>query len=281
MHAMKVLKGKILKGAETVLLALLLACSVMTMAMAAHWTERGPASMRLIAGGQQADGSYLAGLMVRIRPGWKMYWRSPGEAGVPPFFDWSGSDNLQQAQVRWPLPMRFTLYDLQTYGYHDEVILPVYVRPRRSDAPVSLQLKADLAICSEICVPISFSDRLRLQPGQAVEGIIRDYVARVPRLVDAQALPVRARIVEKAQASILTVDIEGAEGFDAPDLIVETGPGDALSAPELIRPSPGRLRFRYRLDAGASKWLLGEDLTVILYQGRRALERRQVPIEKG
>lgn len=272
---------EILKGVEAAMLALLLACSVTTMAMAAHWTERGPASMRLIAGGQRADGSYLAGLMVRIRPGWKMYWRSPGEAGVPPLFDWSGSGNLQQAQIRWPLPMRFTLYGLQTYGYHDEVILPVYIRPDRPEKPVNLQLQADLAICSTICIPVSFNDRLRLQPGQPEKSLIDDYDARVPLLVDAQSLPVRARIVEKEGGSILTVDIEKAEGFKAPDLIVETGPGDALSAPELIHRAPGQLQFRYRLDAGASQWLLGENLTIILFEERRALERRQVPIEKG
>ena len=272
---------KIMKGAGAALLSVWLAWSMMAPAMAAHWTERGPARMRLIAGGVQADGGYLAGLMVRIEPGWKMYWRSPGEAGVPPYFDWSGSENLQDAQVRWPLPMRFSLYDLQTYGYHDEVVLPVYVRPRRPGAPVVLKLKADLAICSDICLPVSFSDRLRLQPGQAAESVVRDYAARVPRLVDPARLPVRARIAEKADGSILTVDISKAEGFGSPDLIVETGPGDALSAPEFIRLSPGRLRFRYRLDAGASQWLLEEDLTVILYEGRHALERRQIPIEKG
>src|SRR6202000_2318456 len=50
------------------------------------------------------------GLELRLQPGWKTYWRSPGDAAFPLTIDFQGSRNLAGADLAWPLPHRFQLF---------------------------------------------------------------------------------------------------------------------------------------------------------------------------
>src|SRR5512136_615401 len=69
------------------------------------WAKQTYSQVRLVSGTVQDQGG-LAGVQIRLNPGWHTYWRSPGDSGVPPEFDWSGSKNLKQAQVLYPAPHR-------------------------------------------------------------------------------------------------------------------------------------------------------------------------------
>src|SRR3984893_14986966 len=77
---------------------------------ASPWDKQRHAGMRLIAGSvmKSADATYLhAGVEIRLDAGWKTYWRDPGDSGVPPTFDFSGSENVKSVTVEWPAPERF------------------------------------------------------------------------------------------------------------------------------------------------------------------------------
>ena len=67
----------------------------------------------LLPGWRMENGHQMAGLSLTLSPGWKTYWRSPGEAGIPPLFDWSGSDNIASVRLHWPSPSVF-----HTNGMH-------------------------------------------------------------------------------------------------------------------------------------------------------------------
>ena len=58
------------------------------------WSKAAYSSMRLIAGATAPSGKQRVGVEITMSPGFKTYWRSPGDAGVPPVFDWSGSENV-------------------------------------------------------------------------------------------------------------------------------------------------------------------------------------------
>ena len=98
-------------------------------------------------------GEVHLGLQFRLDPGWKIYWRSPGDAGFPPSLDWQGSENLAEAAIQWPVPHRFTLFGLQTFGYGGEVVLPILVTARtagrgaRGYAPSSTTWSARRSAC--------------------------------------------------------------------------------------------------------------------------------------
>ena len=91
---------------------------------ASDWGGIAEGQVRLIAGvsaaGEKSAGTEQAGetkagdesalpfgLQFRMAKGWKIYWRSPGDAGYPPHLDWTGSENLGAADLLWPAPMRF------------------------------------------------------------------------------------------------------------------------------------------------------------------------------
>ena len=123
------------------------------------WLESKYAKVRLISGAQ-ATGSLTeipAALEFQLKPEWKVYWRSPGDAGLPPELT---SDNPKHEIIRfWPLPERFSLFGIDTFGYSGRVLLPISIK--RDDTKIDL--KADFTftgelnalVCSDLCVPIS------------------------------------------------------------------------------------------------------------------------------
>jgi DsbC/DsbD-like thiol-disulfide interchange protein len=110
----------------------------------------------LLPGWQNPDGTRTAALQLSLAPGWHTYWRSPGEAGIPPRFDWTGSRNLASVAFIWPQPQVFDQNGLRTLGYTGDVILPIAVTGA-ADGPVTLNATIDLGVCDTICVPISLT----------------------------------------------------------------------------------------------------------------------------
>src|SRR5271165_751424 len=93
-------------GAVGLVIGIAAAAPCAHAADASAWDGDARSAVRLIAGA--ADGATLrAGVEIRLAPGWKTYWRYPGDSGVPPRFDFAGSTNVQQATVQWPTPHRF------------------------------------------------------------------------------------------------------------------------------------------------------------------------------
>lgn len=112
-------------------------------------------SHRIIPGWTQGDGTRIAGLELSLAPGWKTYWRSPGDAGIPPEFDWRGAGNLDRVHVHWPAPVVFWQSGMRSVGYKDRVVLPLSIVPQSPGGDIHLKGRVDLGICSDICIPAS------------------------------------------------------------------------------------------------------------------------------
>ena len=110
-------------------------------------------SARVLPGWKAESGHYMAGISLTLAPGWKTYWRSPGETGIPPMFDWSASQNLKSVALHWPSPPVITQNGSDSIGYLNGLTLPVEVVPLDPSQPVHLALKMDLGICDDICMP--------------------------------------------------------------------------------------------------------------------------------
>ena len=111
-----------------------------------------PVKGEILPGWQQADGSRMAAVRLTLAPGWKTYWRTPGDAGIPPQFDWSGSRNLATVGLHWPKPGVFLTAGMRTIGYEGDVVLPITLTPR-GDGPLHVETTLDIGVCSDICVP--------------------------------------------------------------------------------------------------------------------------------
>ncbi|MBL8674080.1 MAG: disulfide bond formation protein DsbD, partial [Rhodospirillales bacterium] len=92
-------------------------------AAGSDWARTEQTELRLISAVDAIGDSRTVtlGLQFRLKPGWKIYWRSPGDAGFPPTIEWNGSTNLGKTAFLWPAPTRFKVSDLSNIGYKSAV----------------------------------------------------------------------------------------------------------------------------------------------------------------
>jgi DsbC/DsbD-like thiol-disulfide interchange protein len=153
---------------------------------ASPWVDLHKAQVRLLAGPPAAKSakSYLAGVEITLADGWKTYWRMPGDAGVPPTFDWTGSTNVAQLKVLYPAPSRLHEPGAETIGYTKSVLFPVEVLPADAAKPVDLKLAIEFGVCRDICIPAEAKLSLTLNPAGmagAPAAAILAALERVPR----------------------------------------------------------------------------------------------------
>src|SRR5271156_5168404 len=130
---------------------------------ASEWAPSAKSQARLIA-----DGTGQAGFQIELVPGAITYWRDPGDAGVPPTFDFSRSTNVASAEVDFPAPGRIAESDgSEAFGYQRGVVFPLRVQAADPAKPVTLALDADYAVCEKICLPARAALRLDLAKGVA------------------------------------------------------------------------------------------------------------------
>lgn len=237
---------------------------------ASPWTSEHATKVRLVGGGasvagqtagNQAGGKarLIAGIEIVMENGWKTYWRTPGTSGVPPRFDWAGSENLAEATPLFPAPHRFSDREGDTIGYKGTVVLPVLVKPIDPARPVKLKLGLEYGVCKDVCVPVQPTLELTLPPEAAAKPAgtgLTASLAHVPR-------EPANRKADDPQIKQVTVEIQSAKPTITIDAVF---PGDGkeadifLEAPEGIwvplakpsgEPRDGIHRFVVDLTDGA------------------------------
>jgi len=111
----------------------------------------------VLDGGVTKRGTHQAALRLTLADGWKTYWRAPGDAGIPPQFDWGRSRNVEAVTLSWPTPKVFDQNGLRSIGYKHQLVLPVEITPSRPGQPVRLKGEIELGLCKDICVPARLS----------------------------------------------------------------------------------------------------------------------------
>jgi DsbC/DsbD-like thiol-disulfide interchange protein len=176
-------RGIPIRGALAAALSLLLpaASAFAADAFSSDWALAAKSRARLIAGGGD-----LAGFEIALSPGAITYWRDPGDAGLPPTLDFSGSDNVASVEPEFPAPKRIKEADGgEAFGYDGSVVFPLRVKPRDPTKPATLKLTADFAVCEKVCLPAKAHLELTLPsaPRAPLAGAIEAALATVPRVV--------------------------------------------------------------------------------------------------
>jgi DsbC/DsbD-like thiol-disulfide interchange protein len=223
---------------------------------ASAWEKEMHAEARLVAGAivKTADATFLrAGVEIRLDPGWKTYWREPGDSGVPPTLDFSGSENVGAVTVLWPAPERFPDgAGGNSIGYMGRLILPLRVTPKDASKKSSVHLKLGYAICGNLCVPAEADLELALSGDGAEEMALEKEELRVPRRVALGAgRDISIRSVHRepgGEHERVVVEVAAPDNATV-DLFVEgPTPEWSLPLPEPSGTTPGLRRFTFDLD---------------------------------
>jgi suppressor for copper-sensitivity B len=250
------------------------------------WVAADEAEVRLVSSvGAVAPGAARVplGLHLRIAEGWRIYWRTPGAAGLPPQLDWSESVNLAGTVVAWPAPRRFEAFGQQSYGYAGEVIFPVTATLLRPGEPLGLRLALAYLICREVCMPGEASLALDLAAGKPGETSAAAAIARHAARVPASAAEKGVAIAARSGPGGLTVTVRTPEPLAAPDLFLEWPLAAGQRRPDLPKPAvtlsgDGR-EAEFRLSVHAPLVRPGTRLTVTVTDGAADAVEAAVTVE--
>lgn len=196
-----------------------------------QWRLTDMSQTRLISArtGTGGNTELLLGLQIKLDKGWKTYWRTPGDAGLPPQFNWSESDNIESIEILWPKPRAFDSYGFLTWGYQQEVVFPIRITLKDPQQGLNTQLQAFYGVCAEVCVPVNqvFSVNIPSGPVQASAeaSIIDQFQARVPTPLAGNTVVEDMSFYSIADNRLMVV-VKSREGFHKPSLILEGTEGD-------------------------------------------------------
>jgi len=182
-----------------------------------------PVEARVLTGWVTPDGTRMVALDLQLAPGWKTYWRAPGDGGIPPSFDWSRSRNLETVEITWPAPAVFDQNGMRSYGYEDRLILPLELTPRRAGQDIDLRVEMDMGVCADVCVPYSLTldqmlnvdntrptpeiaGALAQQPYSASEAGVTEVTCRLEPIADGLRLEARVRMPSAGGAEVMVIE---------------------------------------------------------------------------
>ena len=215
-------------------------------------TQDDVLSGQLRPGWQMENGGHMAAVELHLAPGWKTYWRSPGDAGIPPSFDWSGSTNVKSVRIHWPAPVVFDANGMQTIGYHDTLVLPVEITPEDIGRPVRLSVVMALGVCDEICLPAVLeltSDlvtpgaadprikaALKAKAATAGEAGVTNVSCTVDPIRDGLRITARVRLPDPGRPEVVAFETASRDVWVA-EAITQREGGELVSMTELVPPS--------------------------------------------
>ncbi|MFT6023064.1 MAG: DsbC/DsbD-like thiol-disulfide interchange protein [Ascidiaceihabitans sp.] len=211
-------------------------CAVLVVPASAQSFD-APVQADVVQGWQLPNGQRVAALRLTLDPGWKTYWRAPGDAGIPPRFDWSRARNINDVRITWPQPQVFHDGGMRSVGYKETLIIPLHIAPKRADKPVRLKMRMDLGICSDVCAPFTLNfdatldgtstkpvpviaSALASAPFSAQEAGVRSATCRITPLDDGLQIETR-------------INVPSAGGTE--HTVIEAQPGIWVSEPKTHR----------------------------------------------
>jgi DsbC/DsbD-like thiol-disulfide interchange protein len=218
---------------------------------ASPWQKDGHSAVRLLAG-SRSGAVLLGGVAFQLQPGWKTYWRTPGDSGVPPRFDFSKSDNVEAVTVLWPAPKKFDDgAGGVSLGYHDQIVLPLRIVARNADKPVTLRAEINYAVCEKLCIPVDAKAELGFNSVASTEdsalSAALDTVPKPANVGDPNPLTIRD--VKREGKDQVLVDVVTPDDRAVSLFVEGPTPDWGLPVPKLVAQSPpGVKRFSFQLD---------------------------------
>ena len=175
----------------------------------------------LIEGWRMENGRHMAGIRIALAPGWKTYWRAPGDGGVPTVLRLNSVDGIEGMAIHWPRPEVFFTNGIRSIGYRDDVVLPVEFAVG-GNGQHAFDGHLDLGVCLDICMPVSLDLSGELLPDTTRDREIGLALSDRPlTAVEAGAGPVRCSVEPISDGLRVTVSAEVPPTGNDETLVVE------------------------------------------------------------
>ena len=200
---------------------------------AQDYAIEGVASLEILPGYRTPQGTHMAAARIRLKEGWKTYWRATGGNGIPPRFDWTGSRNIAGVAVHWPAPSLLEVNGVRIIGYKNQLVLPLEFKLKDGSRPIFLSGSVDFGVCQDVCLPARaefttvlpadqtshravIQAALNARPLSAVRGGVKSVRCGITPIKDGFHITADIRLSENPGAATLAV-IE----FPHPEVWVE------------------------------------------------------------
>ena len=226
--------------------------------------DHPPVSVKLeLTGHYEAERNLLPALLhVELDEGWKTYWRSPGEGGIPPTFDWSESSNIDDIEWHWPMPSRYSIQGIDTVGYQGSLTFPLMVQLSPDAAQAHISGTLTMSSCTTVCVLTDYPIDLQVELDTLAVDSDRAFafnqaMGKVPREYDSNN--VKQAIWSDANQRI-QLTIERDSGWQNPQLFIHSN-DEALADAEFSSPAIQVEGNTLTANIDVSHWLELPDLS--------------------
>jgi len=165
---------------------------------------------------------FWVGVRQRIAPGWHTYWLNPGDSGEPMTIEWALPPGFSAGAIAWPHPERLPVGPAMTFGYSQEVVLPVRITaPTALDPGTRITLSGHAAwlVCEKICLPEEADVRLTLPVASGAAPANPGDAAAIASALRSVPVPSPWPASFSATAEAITLDV-AAPGL-APDRVAD------------------------------------------------------------
>jgi DsbC/DsbD-like thiol-disulfide interchange protein len=194
----------------------------------------------------------LGGIEFQLQAGWKTYWRTPGDSGVPPRIDFSKSENVEAVTILWPAPKKFEDgAGGYSFGYKKQLVLPLRIAIKSADKPVTLRAAISYAVCEKLCIPVEASAELAFVSAASTEDrALTSALDQVPKPASiGDPNPLTIRELKREGPTSVIVDVTAPEGSEVELFAEGPTPDWALPIPKLLTKGPATTRrFSFELD---------------------------------
>ncbi|MEO6181952.1 MAG: protein-disulfide reductase DsbD domain-containing protein, partial [Verrucomicrobiota bacterium] len=100
----------------------------------------------------------LAGVQLKMPPGWHTYWKNSGDSGSPTEIEWTLPEGISAGEIQWPIPRKDVIAagdsKFITYVFDEEAVLlvPLKIGSNISSGEKKISAKISWQECETICV---------------------------------------------------------------------------------------------------------------------------------
>jgi thiol:disulfide interchange protein DsbD len=230
---------------------------------AAHHTQ---VKLFLSADIAKPGDTILAGVDLKMEPGWHTYWKNPGAAGMATQIKWQLPPGVTAGEIQWPLPKKLPPAEVTTYGYDDEVMLivPLTLATNLNPGPIDLKANVSWLECKEVCIPANQDVEAKLNIGGEIKSsadaaTIEAWKKKMPQVTHIFSF--QANWEKAASDDTRPLIIQGNQivsyfiQLNEPDFFPDASDNfEVQSATEIITASHSQIRLRKFVKKFSGNW---------------------------